>query len=221
MFRRFFTKIPFPTVTTKPAMKILISVLLASSCIYAAGNEAGRAKPHEETLSSKDHFVEGEHSSDYDHDAFLGDMKDEYEDLPPAEAKKRLKVLVKKVDSNSDGFVTEEELTKWVRDVFSKRLIEGVDVEMKEKDADGDGKISWNEYTKSSFGPEELEEADDEVTSVLKRDERRFNTADEDKDGALNMEEFVQFMHPESSSKMGDIHVLETIEGSFVFSKNS
>ena len=49
--------------------------------------------------------------------------------------------------------------------------------------------------------------------SCCETDKRRFDTADKDKDGALSKDEFVHFMHPESSPEMGDVHVLETIEG--------
>lgn len=194
---------------------VLFGALLVNSCICAATTGRERPKPHEDlTLSGKDHEVDGEHNSEYDHEAFLGDMKDEYDDLPPEEAKKRLKVLVKKVDLDKDGFVTLNELTNWVREVFSKRLLEGVEEDVKGKDTNGDGKITWDEYAKASYGPEELEDgADEETRQLLKTDKRRFDTADKDKSGALSKEEFVHFMHPESSSEMGDIHVLETIEG--------
>ena len=39
---------------------------------------------------------------------------DEFEDLPPEEAKKRLGVLVEKMDLNNDGQIDEGELTEWV-----------------------------------------------------------------------------------------------------------
>ena len=204
----------FPDVNMERVLCVLFSALLINSCICAATTGRDRPKPHEETLSEKDHTVNGEHGTEYDHEAFLGDMKDEYDELPPEEAKKRLRVLVKRVDSDKDGFVTEEELTNWVKEVFKKRLAEGVAEDAKTKDADNNGKITWDEYTKGSYGTEELEDdADEETKKMLSGDKRRFDTADKDKDGALTKEEFVHFMHPESSPEMGDIHVLETIEG--------
>lgn len=199
----------------KGLLYVALCALLINSCICAATTGKERPKPHEDlTLSEKEHEKDGEHNPEYDHEAFLGDMKDEYDELSPEEAAKRLRVLVKKVDSDKDGYVTEEELTKWVRDVFSKRLLEGIDEDVKGKDTDSDGKITWDEYTKATYGPEELEDGTDEETKqMLRTDKRRFDTADKDKDGALSKEEYVHFMHPESSTEMGDIHVLETIEG--------
>ena len=206
---------PFTDINMNGVLYVALCTLLINSCIYAATTGKERPKPHDDlTLSEKEHTVDREHNPEYDHEAFLGDMKDEYDDLPPEEASRRLRVLVKKVDSDKDGFVTEEELTNWVRDVFSKRLLEGVDEDVKGKDTNSDGKITWDEYTKETYGPEELEDdADEETKQLLRTDKRRFDTADKDKDGALSKNEFVHFMHPESSPEMGDVHVLETIEG--------
>ena len=42
-------------------------------------------------LSDKDHFINEEHNSDYDHEAFMGkEEAHEYEDLSPEESKERL-----------------------------------------------------------------------------------------------------------------------------------
>ena len=188
-------------------MFVVFSAILINSCICATTAGRDRPKPHEELLSDKE-------GTEYDHEAFLGDMKDEYDDLSPEEAQKRLKILVKRVDSDKDGFVTDEELTNWVKGVFHKRLMEGVKEDVNLKDADKDGKVTWEEYKKESYGTQEIEDPNDEETKkMLETDKRRFDTADKDNDGGLSTEEFTNFMHPESSPEMGDIHVVETIEG--------
>lgn len=188
--------------------------ILITSCICAATTGRDRPSQHKETLSEKDHSVDGEHNDEYDHEAFLGDMKDEYDELSPEEAKKRLKVLVRRVDTDSDGFVTEAELTNWIKEMFNKRLEDGVEEDVKTKDEDKDGKITWDEYKKSTYGAEELDgEADEESKKMLFVDKRRFDTADKDKDGGLTKVEYVRFMHPESSPDMEDVQVAETIEG--------
>lgn len=48
--------------------------------------------------------------------SYLGSEKtaDEFDHLSPDESKRRLAALARKMDKNSDGFVTEEELTDWV-----------------------------------------------------------------------------------------------------------
>lgn len=62
------------------------------------------------------HDDHGEHNQEFDHEAILGSVKEaeEYHTLTPDESKKRLAILVKKIDSNSDGFVDRHELKAWV-----------------------------------------------------------------------------------------------------------
>lgn len=195
------------------ALFFAICALVVNSCVCATTTGRDRPKPHEEKLSEKE-------GTEYDHEAFLGDMKEEYDDLPPEEAKKRLRILVKRLDTDKDGFVSEEELTNWVKAVFRKRLMDGIEDDVKSKDTDKDGKVSWDEYQKESYGAEEMEDPDDEETKkMLQNDKRRFDVADKNKDGGLSKEEFVNFMHPESSPEMGDVHVIETIEGEFLVTR--
>ena len=44
------------------------------------------------------------------------------------------------------------------------------------------------------------------------RDRRRWDLADEDKDGKLQQTEFQNFLHPEEAEHMRDIVVQETLE---------
>ena len=44
------------------------------------------------------------------------------------------------------------------------------------------------------------------------RDRRRWDLADENKDGRLSKEEFSHFLHPEEAEHMRDIVVQETLE---------
>merc|ERR1719204_1861968 len=58
--------------------------------------------------------------------------------------------------------------------------------------------------------------ADEEESASYKhmedRDRRRWDMADEDKDGTLTMFEFKHFLHPEDADHMRDIVIQETIE---------
>ena len=62
------------------------------------------------------HTPEGLHDDAFDHEAILGSTKDaeEFDQLSPEEAKKRLAVLVEKMDVNKDGFVDKAELQEWI-----------------------------------------------------------------------------------------------------------
>ena len=206
------------------AMKFVVCGLVVAFiciCVWAdehseQSNKSERPKVHKDELSDKEHFPDGEHSSEYDHEAFLGDQKQEFDELSPEEAKKRLKKLVPKVDKNSDSFITVEELHEWVKGVFDKKVYEGVETDLQEKDVNKDGAVSWEEYVKVTFGEsaEDKEKGqDNEVDEFLKRDKRRFESADKDKDGKLDQKEFVSFVHPESSPDMSELHILETLEG--------
>lgn len=69
-------------------------------------------------LSDETHYEGEAHNTDYDHEAFLGKEEAKtFEQLPPAEAKRRLGVIVDKIDKNGDSKVDEEELVDWVRHV--------------------------------------------------------------------------------------------------------
>lgn len=59
------------------------------------------------------HGGNGEHYTEFDHEAIVGSIKeaDEFHSLTPAESKERLRILVeKRIDINHDGFVDKHEL---------------------------------------------------------------------------------------------------------------
>ena len=64
-------------------------------------------------LSEHDHNDDLDH--DYDHEAFLGDEAHEFDDLSPEESQRRLSEIVDKIDTNSDGFVSVDELRDWIK----------------------------------------------------------------------------------------------------------
>ena len=79
--------------------------------------------PKAKDLSDETHY-EGDkrnHNPDYDHEAFLGEEEAQtFDQLSPAEAKRRLGVIVDKIDVDEDGSVTEKELMEWVRHVAKR-----------------------------------------------------------------------------------------------------
>lgn len=165
-------------------------------------------------LLEKEYIVDGEYNLEYDYEVFLGDMKDEYDEFLLEEVFRCLRVLVKKVDFDKDGFVIEEELINWVMDVFSKCFLEGIDEDVKGKDMNSDGKIIWDEYMKEIYGLEEFEDdVDEEIKQLLDIDKRWFDIVDKDKDGVFFKDEFVYFMYFELFLEMGDVYILEIIEG--------
>lgn len=63
------------------------------------------------------------------------------------------RMLVPRIDINKDGFVEEAELEIWIRHKMQKWTVyEDVDAIFRDRDLNGDDKISWKEYMTRSFG---------------------------------------------------------------------
>ena len=119
-------------------------------------------KPHQDNFHKHEHFgANQEHDVRYDHEAFLGPEADLFEHLTPEESKRRLKtIVIKLIDTNRDGLVSPDELSVWIEKQRKAFMYEDVDKRIKKEDKDGDGEISWDEYSKSEYGewhnPEKL-----------------------------------------------------------------
>lgn len=178
-----------------------------------------------------DHDKDGTHNEHYDHEAILGSkhLEQEFDELSPEESKKRLSLLVKKMDKDNDGSVSEQELVEWILSSFQKLDEEDSSEQHKEHDSDKDGKVSWKEYISKQYGynPEDLadfkqrtdEDLEDfnKVKEMIEDDHLKFKTADEDKDEALNLKEYVAFEFPYNFERM---HELEMNRAMKDFDKN-
>uniref|UniRef100_H2ZJZ0 Reticulocalbin-3 n=1 Tax=Ciona savignyi TaxID=51511 RepID=H2ZJZ0_CIOSA len=168
----------------------------------------------DQTLSDKEPG-----SPDYDHEAFLGkDQAQELDELPEEESKRRLGIIVDKVDKDGDGKVSETELVDWIKFIQKRYINEETDKQYKLFDKNEDGKIHWNEYKENTYGLVEEDEypGSDETKESFKRtierDQRRFKQADADKDDHCTKEEFKAFLHPEEYDHMKEVVAMETLE---------
>lgn len=169
-----------------------------------------------------DHYENGEHNADFDHQAILGSREEaeEYQALSPEKAKERLAKLVVKMDANGDGSVSFDELQIWITNSFRSLNEEESKERFKEHDQDGDGKLSWDEYLRSVYGyiPTLAELTnDDNVDSrhfvrVYKEDEAKFQACDQDGDGVVDDKEFLAFYHPEDFEHMHEIERKRVVE---------
>uniref|UniRef100_F7AV16 Reticulocalbin-3 n=1 Tax=Ciona intestinalis TaxID=7719 RepID=F7AV16_CIOIN len=159
-------------------------------------------------------------TADYDHEAFLGkETAQELDDLAPEESKRRLAIIVKKVDKNEDGSVTEQELEDWVRLTHNKYISEDSDKRFRQLVEENQGEpLHWNNYKKMVYGygengelVHEVDETED-YRKMYEREEKRWKRADSDEDGVLTLEEFRGFSHPEEYPHLHDIVVSETME---------
>lgn len=87
--------------------------------MHSHTNELNRERETDGAYSPRDHdhFSDsGEHFSDFDHEAILGSHKEaeEYDHLSPEESKRRLAILLKKMDLNGDQKIDRKELKAWI-----------------------------------------------------------------------------------------------------------
>jgi len=178
-------------------------------------HEDDHHKREHDGLSDEEHEVgdDHHHNPEYDHDSFLGkDEADEFDKLTPEESKEKLAKLYDEVDGQitKDGFVTADELSKWIEHT-QKRFVHSDNEKMHEyNDVNKDGHVTWDEYVKVTYTDDK--EADPKHSEESKaRDEPRFKLADKNADGKLDKDEFNSFLHPEHHDHMKPLIVKETI----------
>lgn len=183
-------------------------------------------KPEEKRVLDHDvinhvqHFQNDEHNKQYDHEAFLGEDAKTFDQLEPEESRRRLGIIVDKIDTDKDNFVNLAELKAWIQYTQRRYIDDDVGRQWKQHNANNTDSIHWDSYRKNVYGfldemdPKDLEQGDEHFSykSMLTRDRRRWSVADRDGDDQLNRTEFTEFLHPEESPYMRDIVVQETIE---------
>uniref|UniRef100_H2ZJY8 Reticulocalbin-3 n=1 Tax=Ciona savignyi TaxID=51511 RepID=H2ZJY8_CIOSA len=177
-------------------------------------------------LEHKDRVIDSKLSdkefgtADYDHDAFLGkETAAEMDELSPEESKRRLAIIITKVDKNGDGIITEKEMKDWIRFTHQRYIREDSDKRFMElMQNNGTGMLHWNAFKHMVYGYGEDGQIVDEIHETEEyrkqflRDERRWKRADLDGDNQCTIEEFRIFSHPEEFRNMSDLVVQETIE---------
>ena len=160
----------------------------------------------------------GEHHNEFDHEAILGSVKEaeEFDTLPPEESKRRLGLLVQKMDLNADEFVDRHELKAWIMRSFRKLSEEEAEDRFEDLDEDNDEMLSWAEYVKDVFGMEsdglKRNTLDDVAEERLMADDKEmFEAADLDHDGFLSMDEHSKFHSPEEHPEMLPLILKQTL----------
>ncbi|CAG7729299.1 unnamed protein product [Allacma fusca] len=200
---------------------------LATSAVASHHSHKHSASPSRERESDgaysprdSSHFDEGEthgHRSEFDHEAILGSAKEaeEFDNLPPEEAKKRLRVLVEKMDLNNDNHVDKKELKMWILRSFRMLSEEESKERLQEVDGNEDGRVSWKEYVEETYGLDTDQVAiplqDLEEERMLRDDKALFHAADKNKDGYLDEKEHLAFTHPEEDPDMLPVVYQQTL----------
>lgn len=101
-------------------VNLLNSVQLGDAGVmHSHSNDIQKERESDGAYSPRDHshFSDsGEHHNEFDHEAILGSHKEaeEYDHLPPDEAKRRLRILLKKMDLDEDEQIDKKELKAWI-----------------------------------------------------------------------------------------------------------
>jgi len=165
-----------------------------------------------------EHFDAEHHDSKFDHGAILGSLKeiDAFGKMSKNESQAKLGEYFDKMDTDKDGYLTAEELEKWVQ-----KSLRTLDSDMaKERfgdvDKDKDGKLIWSEYLHEAFGvtPEEYanmtevdkQDHDSDLTDVP-YEQKKFNLCDKNKDGHLDINEFYTFSYPQDDPEVAKVEV--------------
>lgn len=61
-------------------------------------------------------------------------------------------MLVERIDDDKDGYVTVEEMKKWIKHAQKKWIYDDVDRQWKSHDLNGDDVVSWEEYKNATYG---------------------------------------------------------------------
>lgn len=216
----FFFKDPTTTTTTTSEPEVTTTQELP----IAKENAHQPDIAHDHKLSDQVHYSDSnndskfEHNLDYDHEAFIGKEEDDkFKRMSPEESKLRLGKIVDKIDSDLDGFIESDEMSKWIKEIRRNGTIKDTESrwELFKESSSLDEYLKVNYGALNNWSDEEKETRKDDYKTYLKlmeRDKRRFKAADVNQDGKLDKLEYTDFVHPEESNIMRSIVVDETME---------
>uniref|UniRef100_A0A8C3J3P3 Reticulocalbin-2 n=1 Tax=Calidris pygmaea TaxID=425635 RepID=A0A8C3J3P3_9CHAR len=151
---------------------------------------------------------------------FPQEEAEEYARLSPEEQQRRLRAIVKKIDSDGDGLLDKDELSSWIQQSFKHYVTQEAKQHFNDYDRDGDGLVSWKEYNMQMYDRvidfdenTVLEDQEEESFRQLHlKEKKRFEKANRDDVPDLNVDEFVAFEHPEEVEYMTDFVIQEALE---------
>ncbi|KAI4825671.1 hypothetical protein KUCAC02_021347 [Chaenocephalus aceratus] len=167
----------------------------------------------------EDHYVGQQHNPEHDMNVLLGEDTEEILKFSPAEQRKKMMEIVKRIDTNADNVLNPEEITLWIQHVYRKYALEDAKERFPEFDTDKDGVVTWEEYNTVAHGQlisfddsDVLQDPEQESLRHLhSKEKRRFDFADVDGTPGLNVTEFLAFTHPSEVDHMADFAIEDVL----------
>ncbi|KAK1887247.1 Reticulocalbin-2 [Dissostichus eleginoides] len=167
----------------------------------------------------EDHYVGQQHNPEHDMNVLLGEDTEEILKLSPAEQRKKMMEIVKRIDTNADNVLNPEEITLWIQHVYRKYALEDTKERFPEFDTEKDGVVTWEEYNTVAHGQlisfddsDVLQDPEQESLRHLHlKERRRFDFADVDGTPGLTVTEFLAFTHPSEVDHMADFAIEDVL----------
>lgn len=168
----------------------------------------------------EDHYINQQHNPEHDFSVLLGEENtDEIKKLSPADQKKKMMEIVKKIDTNGDKLLNAEEITLWIQQVYRKYALDDAEERFPEFDTNKDGVVTWEEYNTVAHNQlfsfdDNIVQEDPEQESLRHlhlKERRRFDFADVDGTPGLNVTEFLAFTHPSEVDHMADFAIEDVL----------
>lgn len=145
----------------------------------------------------------------YDEDEWYESDEDRYGYWNDFNATERLKELFPKIDANQDGFVVKNEIHAWHHQNALNASLRRAESHFKSSDENEDGRLTLREYLAEyyhkfldleEFKEDEAEDLHVSDLQYFNKTRESFRLVDENGDGALELEEFYAYLHPEEAN---------------------
>lgn len=199
---------------------LMLTNKIYAGVMHSHTNEVNKERETDGAYSPRDHSHysdEGDHYTEFDHEAILGSHKEaeEFDHLSPEESKRRLAILLKKMDLNNDNQIGRNELRAWIIRSFKMLSEEEAKDRLEDADENNDGIVTWQEYLADTYGIDSTENTIDignENEHLIQDDKNMWKAADVNNDGVLDVNEWVSFSHPEEHPNMLPIILEQTLK---------